>query len=112
MTDEFMMTDNLGKGEVNYGKIIFIQIARINYLGSRAIQKYPEYREEWINSIIILARTISPKIKDKKTWETKKKEIKTGITEWGDYFEYLMECCQTADLLPAEYVTMYDKGLE
>lgn len=116
-----MLTDNLGKGDINYGKLVMIQIARTMQLGSRTIQSNQDYRVEWQNSILRLEELLYPKIRKKDKWsETKEKIRKMGgnkktidsIEEWRKMFMELMELAQNADLLPAEGVTMYDEGLE
>ena len=100
------------KGDVNYGKLIFTQLERINILGSKNIITDKYLRQEWKQAILQLESFLDPELK-KEYWE-QRENIKERNTVQGfrTLYTNLMWAIKKADLLPAEKTYMHDESIE
>lgn len=100
----------LGGGEVNRARILYEQINRVNYLGSRDIENNEDYLSEWQNSIMQLADNILPFIEDDKVYQRRYEEIKNlddndelnGINEFRQFFRLMIKIGAKKGLFPSK----------
>lgn len=118
MKEDFDVVESLGRGEIDFGRVLMIHLSRVANRGSEDLGSDEIARNSFTNSIKTLERFLTPWLSDE--YSEKKEEIKkqtephtviSSLDEWFDLLGELMIVIRNSDLLPAESMVIGDDGI-
>lgn len=118
MNEEFDIVEGLGKGQIDFGRVLMIHLSRVANRGSEDLGGDEIARNSFTNSVKTLERFLTPwltpdyyKAKENIKKQTKPYKVICSLDEWFDLLGELMKVIRDSDLLPAEDMVIGDDGI-